>query len=438
MQRKKTLVRTWLTHTFILIALCLGASSVVNAQITRDVGEIAVIQGDNNIIFTPRDSNGNPCGQVSVNMAELAKKFYQTHNDEFQFLIMFTNFNHLLAPDAACNEQANAFYQFVSNSIRGIGQDTFDDSATFGSSGSLAGVLNMGSLVNRPLDPTQRLPGSNDSVLSLFGQEVGHSWGAFVRFDSDLGPGVNASSNLLGRQNAHWSFFFHTASATSSAINPEASSLEGNFWQVNQPAPGQFQTATITDGFSPLDLYLIGLLPANQVGQFWFIRNPNNVNPPANSSTGPRAGTQTTGTQTFVTLQNIIDVEGRRDPDFADSPKIFRQAFILLTQQGVNVTQAQLDQIETYRVAWENYFAAKTQNRGAIVANLDNVVFVDRANTGREDGTLDHPFNTIVEGRNNSASGGTVVITAGRYPENLTFTRPLRLRAVRGTVTIGQ
>jgi len=435
-------MRTWLIYIFTFIAACLTSSNVVNAQIqiTRDVGEIAVIEGNNNIIFTPQDANGDPCGQVSVNVLALAQTFYQTHNNVFQFLIMFTNFNHLLAPDRNCIEQANAFFLPVSNSIQGIGQMIFDNSTFFGSAGGvLAGVINMGNILNRPLNPNQRLPGNNDSMLSLFAQEVGHSWGAFVRFDNDPRINVvNASNALLGRAMSHWSFFFHTASATSNAMDIEASSLEGNFWQIVPPPQGGFITVTVTDGFSPLDLYLMGLLPDNQVGQFSFIQNPNMVNPNAVANSAPRAGTQAQGAQTFVTIQDIIAIEGNRNPNFTNSPKIFRQAFILLTQQGVNVTQAELDQIEAYRVAWENYFAEETQNRGAVITNLNNVVFVDSANAGPQDGTVANPFNTIAQGRNNSVAGGTVVTTAGSYNERLTFTNPLTLRAVLGTVTIGQ
>lgn len=434
MQKSRLMMRTWLANTFIFIAASLATGKVATAQITRDVGEIAVIEGDNNIIFTPIDSIGNPCPQVSVNIQQLARRFYQTHDDEFQFLIMFTNFNHLLSPDPNCNEGASAFHMLVANSIKGIGRGIADWSAQYGSSGVLESFLNMNNVNVWPADPTQRF--GNNSMLSLMGQEAGHRWLAFVQFDSDAGSGINASNDLLGRTNDHWSFFHHTASATSSVTNPEASSVEGNFWQ--SMGGGQFQTATVTDGFSALDLYLMGLLPANQVPQFWYISNPNNVNPPANPASAPAAGTQARGNQTFVTIQNIIDVEGARDPGFATSPKIFRQAFILLTQQGVDVTQAELNQIERYRVAWENYFAEKTQNRGAVITNLDNVVFVNGSHVGMEDGTVDNPYNSVREGRDNSSPGGTLVITAGNYPENLTFTSSLTLRAVLGKITIGQ
>jgi hypothetical protein len=432
-------MRNWLANVLVLIIVCSAVVNLANAQITRDVGEIAVIEGDPAIIFTPTNSTtGNPCGQASVNMRALARRFYQTHDDAFQFLIMFTNFNHLLAPDANCIEQAGAFHQLVSNSTQGINQPVFNNSNSYGSSGVLGGVLNMNNLTTWPFNPTVQVPGfGTNSLLSILGQEVGHQWGAFVRFDDDPSNSVNRNSDLLGRASAHWSFFFHASSATSNATNSEASSLEGNFWQINQPTQGQFQTSTVTDGFSPLDLYLMGLLPADQVEQFWYIANPNNVNPPANAANAPRAGTRAQGNQTFVNIQNVIGAEGARNPDFENSPKIFRQAFILLTQQGVNATQAHLRQIDTCRVLWEKYFAEKTQNRGAVVTNLSNVIFVDRDNSKKEDGTLNHPFNTIREGLDNSASDGTVVITANDYHELMTLNRPMKLRAVLGTVTIG-
>ena len=85
------------------LAACLSSGSSSTAQITRDVGDIAVIAGNNNIIFTPADSNGNNCAQVSVNIQELAKKFYQTHDDDYQMLVMFTNFTHLLSPGNTCS-----------------------------------------------------------------------------------------------------------------------------------------------------------------------------------------------------------------------------------------------------------------------------------------------------------------------------------------------
>ena len=420
-----------------LLSLLATVGSVFAGVITRDVGNIAIIEADNNILFFPQDAMMNNCSLQSVSMTQMAQKFYLTHSDVYQLLVMFTNFSVLLNPDANCNEQFRAFHQGASNAVTGIGRTIFDNSGNYGSAGVLESVLHMNDLTLSPLDPNQRISGNNDSVLSLLGQEAGHRWGAYVQFDSDPTAGVTASNNLLGRANQHWSYFKNAASATSSGADPEGSSLEGNFWQVNTPVAGQFQTATVTDGFSRLDLYLMGYLSAGSVGPFWYINNPFNVNPNRTATSSPSAGTVAQGTQTFVSVSDVITIEGARSPSSSSSPKIYRMAFILLTPQGIDVTQNEIDQIEVYRVAWERYFEEETLGLGASINDLDQVVFVDKANAGAEDGSRNNPWNTVTEARDNSVSGDSLIICAGSYPEILTISSRRFLRAAGGSAVIG-
>ncbi|HED17817.1 MAG TPA: hypothetical protein ENI64_13515, partial [Gammaproteobacteria bacterium] len=201
-------VRTLLIATILLIVWPAYAAN----NITRDVGEIAIIEADTNIIYTATDTNGNPCPQVTVNKKELAKKFYQTHSDDFQFLIMYTNFDYLISPKTDCSNRAAALHNLVSNSITGIGRNTVDNSALYGSSGVLESFLSMSNVNGWQVDPTAHILVGNNSMLSLLGQEAGHRWLAFVQFDLP-GPGITASNALLGRANSHWSFFHHATSA---------------------------------------------------------------------------------------------------------------------------------------------------------------------------------------------------------------------------------
>ncbi len=49
-------------------------------------------------------------------------------------------------------------------------------------------------------------------------------------------------------------------------------------------------------------------------------------------------------------------------------------------------------------------------------------LYVDRSNTsGVEDGSVNHPYNTIMEGINNAANGDTIRVSAGTYNENVTI-----------------
>jgi photosystem II stability/assembly factor-like uncharacterized protein len=104
---------------------------------------------------------------------------------------------------------------------------------------------------------------------------------------------------------------------------------------------------------------------------------------------------------------------------------------------GANITELEFHPLT-------DVMRAATLGRSAFEVNTselssNDVVFVNRANTGSEDGTFEHPFNTVAEGRDHSAPGGILVIITGNYPEsNLTFTRALTLKALRGTVIIGK
>ena len=73
-------------------------------------------------------------------------------------------------------------------------------------------------------------------------------------------------------------------------------------------------------------------------------------------------------------------------------------------------------------------------------------VYTDWRNTGFENGTMEHPYNTVMEAVELVIPYGAVYIYTGSYPETETFTlnphgltinRPMTLRATGGMVTIG-
>ena len=64
-----------------------------------------------------------------------------------------------------------------------------------------------------------------------------------------------------------------------------------------------------------------------------------------------------------------------------------------------------------------------------LMTTLDgpNTIWVDFAAGTPEFGTFDDPFDTLQEGLNNVASGGTVKLLPGDSTETLTITKPVRL-----------
>ncbi|MFO0873947.1 MAG: S8 family peptidase [Phycisphaerales bacterium] len=65
-------------------------------------------------------------------------------------------------------------------------------------------------------------------------------------------------------------------------------------------------------------------------------------------------------------------------------------------------------------------------------------IWVDFAFGGFECGAPSNPFNTLAEGASAVSSGGTISIKAGSAPEAITINKSVLIKAVGGTVTIGQ
>src|SRR4029450_3812830 len=165
---------------------------------------------------------------VSIDTFGVAQKFYQTHPDNYDQILLWT--------DQPLIRDAFAYEITVANEVRGIGQDIFDLSRSLGSAGRLRSLVVMDSVGKYPDDPTTKFLGENNT-LSVIGQEVGHRWLAYVHFRDRTGANSNA---LLGRDDAHWSFFFDS----------DASVMEGN--DIEDQGGGQFRTGDAVKGYSRL------------------------------------------------------------------------------------------------------------------------------------------------------------------------------------------
>ena len=294
-----------------------------------------------------------PTGVIKTGIAErfaesrsfdhlaVVKLFYREFADDYDHLIVFLDFEESLGG-------AFAFEATVKNEIRGIGAGVFDFSAFVGSRGRLRAFVQMGTLARYPDDPETEFLGTN-STLDVLGQEAGHRWGAFLRFRDENGELNNA---LLGRDLAHWSFCHHSL----------ASDLEGNNYR--EDGGDRFTTIGATERFSPLDRYAMGLIGPREVPPFYY------VTPCAQKSRAPEVGVTITGRRVDVTIDQVIAAEGPRVPAAAKAPHRFNMAFILVAEAGTFPSADSIAKIDRIRAAWEPYFAAATDGRGAVSTRL--------------------------------------------------------------------
>jgi hypothetical protein len=282
-----------------------------------------------------------------IDLVTVARKFYQTHPDDFDQLVVWTD-------TRVVSGNTFAFETTVANEIRGIGVGIFDSSRDFGSGGRLRSLVLMDALTKYPSNPSQSFLGE-DSTLSLLGHESGHRWLALLRFRDDQG---RRSDELLGRDQAHWSFFFDS----------DASFMEGN--DIEDLGGGSFRTARAVERYSLLDQYAMGLVSPSQVPPFFYVEAPINIVPRRDREDAPDVGVTFNGTKREVRLDDVIDAMGRREPTSSTSPKSHRQAFIYVLSSGQTLDQGQIEKLDRFRREWMPFFREATDRRMTVETRL--------------------------------------------------------------------
>jgi len=280
---------------------------------------------------------------ASIDTVAVGQRFYATHPDNFDQLVVWS--------DQSLVHDAFSYEINVANEIQGIGQgDPFNESSTYGSAGQLRSFVFMDAVSKFPDDPTQKFLGENNT-LSVMGQEVGHRWLAYLQFRDHTGA---TSKLLLGRDQAHWSFF----------LNSDASVMEGN--QIQDLGGGQFVTTDAVNRYSTLDQYVMGLVAPSDVPSFFYVENPVSTKTPASA---PQIGVSFSGTRRDVLISDVIAVEGPRVPATASS-RTHRQAFIFVVTNGRSLDSTQVAKVDRIRQAWEPFFLQATSGRMTALTKL--------------------------------------------------------------------
>ena len=299
----------------------------------------------------PTDGGSGAVGErfaedAQLDVVALARKFYRTHPDNYDQVVLWT--------DAPVITDAFAYETTVKNEVRGIGIDTYDLAGDFGSAGRLRSVVVMDWLGKYPDNPLSKFLGENNT-LSLLGQESGHRWLAFLEFRDRSG---SRSDALLGRDLAHWSFFFDS----------DASVMEGN--DIEDLGGGAFRTTAAVRRYSALDQYAMGLLAPSQVPTFFYVENPANMSASRTRESAPEVGVTFNGTRRDVLIGDVIDVLGPRTPAAADAARLHRQAFIYLVSNGKTADAGQVSKLDAIRKAWETFFFQATDSRMRVLTTL--------------------------------------------------------------------
>jgi hypothetical protein len=230
------------------------------------------------------------------NLASIARRFYATYPDAFDFLNI-----------VSVGSSGNRHHVTVRNPVAGIGSPVFDSSTTYGSSGRLMGVN------------VFPLPSFFDGAGTGFNHETGHQWINFlnrVPFASGIPhwPTGNLAINVMGfsiggtgGQGGNFSWAF-------------TRNGQGGYFVSSNQAPNQNTTT-----FNSMELYLMGLASPDEVGSFFVLNNQSQqlvsgqVLQPSEITT--------------IGVNDVITAFGPRVPGSNDAPRNFRVATIIPSAQ---------------------------------------------------------------------------------------------------------
>ena len=312
-----------------------GAEGLQTADLSQAAG-----------IAFPRSVGESFRSETNLDLTAVGRAFYTKFGDDYQQLIVYTT--RTLIPRS---QGAFAFETTVRSTITGIGTAPSDSGAAYGSAAALESMVLMDSTAKYSANPSDLIL-REETTLSVLAHEVGHRWLATARF-SDGGV---SSTELLGRQQAHWSFY----------MDSSGSHDEGN--AIADLGGGLFRTGPASQRYGPLDQYLMGLRPSAEVPPFFVIRNPI-LDGAQTAERAPQSNVDIKGTRKDVTINDVIAAMGPRSPAPAPNPLPWRVAFLYVTD-GNSGDAASVALVERIRSQFEAYFPLSTEGRLSIETRL--------------------------------------------------------------------
>ncbi|PKV48526.1 hypothetical protein ATE84_0525 [Aquimarina sp. MAR_2010_214] len=219
--------------------------------------------------------------------AMVSKKVYEYLNDNFDFIFILS----------VETEQPDGLYfgitQKVKNDVEGIGSSIYNNTASYGSQGTLKSIIHM--------------PKTEYIRTGPFLHEIMHYWANYDFIPTTVG--------------GHWGY--SSAGGQLGGFD-ELTDLGGGSYKANITGKTSFgvnANGGNTVAYSNLELYLMGLITAGELQSVQVAENP--------SSTGN--GTFTADAITTITATELITKNGARIPSQENSQKNFKAITVVIS-----------------------------------------------------------------------------------------------------------
>lgn len=204
--------------------------TATNNLAVMEVSEVSSFSYED--IWTTIDGNG----RLSLGPREVAKKFYETHGDDYDFITIFSDYE---------NSPGTPWHTMIRNDIKNIGDEIVNLAAEYGSKGRLKGLSgDFGSNIDD-------VNSEKDYVIWMLLHETGHQWCCGISDPSlKIADGAHFS---LGLETVNNSVILGVGGTAYYTFNKES----GKFLTMYDDYAEKFS-------YHPFVLYFMGVLPEDQ------------------------------------------------------------------------------------------------------------------------------------------------------------------------------
>ena len=242
-------------------------------------------------------------------LRDYVAKFFERFNDEFDFLILVSNLDYF-----SDQRGRSGIYIPISNNVNGIGKTNFSYGRRWGSDGALQGVIHLATFDSISKGPSLH--------------ELMHRW----------------ANGIVPGPGEHWGF---------SSANGQLGGFD--MAELTDHADGQYSVgffgprgaASNWRPYSPIELYLAGLIPPDGVPDLWVAEDGDWVLTEDGYLARADDGDPIFSASQVRTysIDDIISQHGRRLPDASQAQRDFRAAAILLIDESHAARRWVLDQV---------------------------------------------------------------------------------------------
>jgi len=226
---------------------------------------------------------------IKSSILDITNLFYEHFPDDFDFL-------NIVSTPALLS---NRFYSRIQNSVEGTGVPIFDGSKSYGSAGRLLGYVRIPS------------PMFFDLASRSYKHEIGHHW---INF---------SNSPKLQEVKPHWPIGSLATGVMGWQITGQGLQFP---WEIIKLPDDQYQLVWVgrraISFYNDMELYLMGMISAADVGTFIVFENQDQKIPPLILE----------GPVVDFSVSDIIDSEGERIPAFPKAQVDFRVATIMASK----------------------------------------------------------------------------------------------------------